>query len=70
MNHPGPSATMSTPDPVPERTTRAATSADRAAVTTLWQDCGLTRPWNDPVADFDRAVAGGRDQPRWAQNEA
>lgn len=24
----------------------------------LWQVCGLTRPWNDPVADVARALAG------------
>jgi ribosomal protein S18 acetylase RimI-like enzyme len=24
----------------------------------LWQECGLTRPWNDPAADFSRAVEG------------
>ncbi len=24
----------------------------------LWQACGLTRPWNDPHADFSRAVEG------------
>ncbi|NLS25158.1 Acetyltransferase YpeA [Sphingomonas sp. S2M10] len=24
----------------------------------LWQAAGLTRPWNDPDADFHRAVAG------------
>lgn len=24
----------------------------------LWHECGLTRPWNDPVADLDRALAG------------
>ncbi len=24
----------------------------------LWQACGLTRPWNDPHADFTRAVLG------------
>jgi ribosomal protein S18 acetylase RimI-like enzyme len=24
----------------------------------LWQECGLTRPWNDPYADFMRAIAG------------
>lgn len=35
-----------------------ATAADRAAVVALWQAAGLTRPWNDPGADFDRAVAG------------
>jgi ribosomal protein S18 acetylase RimI-like enzyme len=26
--------------------------ADVAAVITLWQRCGLTRPWNDPAADI------------------
>jgi ribosomal protein S18 acetylase RimI-like enzyme len=29
-------------------------AADNAIV--LWQECGLTRPWNDPYADFLRAV--------------
>ena len=24
----------------------------------LWHACGLTRPWNDPDADFARAVSG------------
>ena len=24
----------------------------------LWQDSGLTRPWNDPEADLRRAVSG------------
>ncbi|URW76158.1 GNAT family acetyltransferase [Sphingomonas donggukensis] len=36
----------------------AATARDRAAVVVLWEACGLTRPWNDPAADFDRAQAG------------
>jgi ribosomal protein S18 acetylase RimI-like enzyme len=31
---------------------------DRDAVVALWTMTGLTRPWNDPVADFDRAVLG------------
>lgn len=35
-----------------------AGAADREAVVTLWQAVELTRPWNDPRADFDRAVAG------------
>lgn len=30
--------------------------ADRAAVLALWQVCGLTRPWNPPEGDLDRAV--------------
>lgn len=33
-----------------------ATAADRAAVVALWQASGLTRPWNDPAADFDLAL--------------
>lgn len=35
-----------------------ATEADQDAVIALWQECGLTRPWNDPAADFARAMAG------------
>ena len=35
-----------------------ATSADATAVIALWHACGLTRPWNDPAADYQRAVAG------------
>lgn len=31
--------------------------ADAAAVVALWQAAGLTRPWNDPAADFARALA-------------
>jgi ribosomal protein S18 acetylase RimI-like enzyme len=29
--------------------------ADVEAVVALWQRCGLTRPWNDPVADITLA---------------
>lgn len=32
--------------------------ADVAAVVALWQRCGLTRPWNDPVADVALARKG------------
>lgn len=32
--------------------------ADRAAVLALWEVCGLTRPWNPPDGDLDRAVQG------------
>lgn len=35
-----------------------ANPADAVAVIALWEACGLTRPWNDPVADFARALAG------------
>lgn len=30
--------------------------ADAASVTELWQECGLTRPWNDPVKDIERKL--------------
>ncbi|MEP0315156.1 MAG: GNAT family acetyltransferase [Hyphomonas sp.] len=30
--------------------------ADRAALIALWETCALTRPWNDPNADLDRAI--------------
>ncbi len=30
--------------------------ADRAAIIALWQECGLTRPWNDPGQDIDFCV--------------
>jgi ribosomal protein S18 acetylase RimI-like enzyme len=32
--------------------------ADVAGVVTLWQACGLTRPWNDPAADIALARKG------------
>ncbi len=35
-----------------------ATADDQERVVALWQACGLTRPWNGPVADFRRAVFG------------
>jgi ribosomal protein S18 acetylase RimI-like enzyme len=28
------------------------------AAVALWHEVGLTRPWNDPVADLQRAAAG------------
>jgi ribosomal protein S18 acetylase RimI-like enzyme len=34
-----------------------ADSGDEAAVVALWHACSLTRPWNDPAADFKRALA-------------
>lgn len=35
---------------------RPATAADTDAVVLLWQEAGLTRPWNDPVADIGRKL--------------
>lgn len=37
--------------------TRVLTEADRGAAVAIWDAVGLTRPWNDPVEDFDRALA-------------
>ncbi len=37
---------------------RIATEQDRDTIIALWQACDLTRPWNDPVKDFDRAMLG------------
>lgn len=30
--------------------------ADKSAVIALWEQCGLTRPWNDPKKDIDRKL--------------
>ena len=35
---------------------RSYRPADEAAVVALWQECGLTRPWNDPHADIARKL--------------
>jgi ribosomal protein S18 acetylase RimI-like enzyme len=39
---------------------RELTTDERAAAIGLWAEAGLTRPWNDPGADFDRALAAPR----------
>lgn len=31
---------------------------DAGDVIALWHACALTRPWNDPAADFARAIEG------------
>lgn len=33
-----------------------AGAGDRDDVIALWRGAGLTRPWNDPVSDFDLAI--------------
>jgi ribosomal protein S18 acetylase RimI-like enzyme len=33
-------------------------SDDVLAVTSLWEEVGLTRPWNDPESDYRRAHQG------------
>ena len=35
---------------------RAFHPGDETAVIALWQECGLTRPWNDPRADIARKL--------------
>jgi ribosomal protein S18 acetylase RimI-like enzyme len=35
---------------------RPFSPADEASVIQLWNDCGLTRPWNDPVKDIARKL--------------
>lgn len=35
---------------------RAYQPEDEPAVITLWQECGLTRPWNDPHRDIARKL--------------
>lgn len=42
---------------MPVDITELDATAAHAAVA-LWQECGLTRPWNDPYGDFERAVEG------------
>ena len=37
---------------------RPASHADRDRVIALWTSAGLTRPWNDPAQDFERASSG------------
>lgn len=39
-------------------TITALTAGHHADAVALWHATGLTRPWNDPVADLDRALAG------------
>jgi ribosomal protein S18 acetylase RimI-like enzyme len=34
------------------------TEADCTRTVAIWEAAGLTRPWNDAVADFERALAG------------
>jgi ribosomal protein S18 acetylase RimI-like enzyme len=46
------------PAPAPALTIGPIADADIAAVITLWQRCGLTRPWNDPAADIALARKG------------
>ncbi|MDP3692712.1 GNAT family acetyltransferase [Bradyrhizobium sp.] len=44
--------------PVAARAIAPIGDADTAGVISLWQRCGLTRPWNDPAADIALARKG------------
>ena len=35
--------------------------SDQHAVVALWRECGLVRPWNDPVQDIRRKLGMQRD---------
>lgn len=48
---------------------RSFRESDRTAVIALWHDCGLTRPWNDPDADIDRAIANATSDILVAEHE-
>lgn len=37
-------------------------SSDQAALVAIWNECGLTRPWNDPHKDIARKLGV---QPEW-----
>ena len=35
--------------------------SDQDAVVALWRECGLVKPWNDPVKDIRRKMGIQRD---------
>ena len=41
---------------------RSYRASDEPAVVSLWQECGVTRPWNDPHKDIARKLGV---QPEW-----
>ena len=40
---------------------RAYRESDQGAAVALWRECGLVRPWNDPVKDIHRKLRVQRD---------
>lgn len=44
-------------------------AADADAAVALWNEAGLTRPWNDPHADFARAITGAHSAVLGARDE-
>ncbi|SKB81042.1 GNAT family acetyltransferase [Sphingopyxis flava] len=49
---------------------RPATAGDAEAAIGIWQACGLTRPWNEPRADFARALGHDAATILVAENDA
>ncbi len=47
-----------------------ASASDRKQVVALWQVAGLTRPWNEPFADFDLALSNPTSAILLAREEA
>ena len=41
---------------MPSLTIRPVAHEDTDAIINLWQLCGLTRPWNDPLKDIQRKL--------------
>ena len=41
-----------------ELTIREMLAGESDTIAALWADCGLTRPWNDPLSDIAFALAG------------
>src|SRR3546814_8421019 len=54
----------------PAMTLRPATAGDADAVIAVWAACDLTRPWNDPRADFARALDHGASTIWVAESDA
>ena len=50
--------TASPAKPLPALAVADIRDADVATVIALWQNCGLTRPWNDPTSDIALARRG------------
>ncbi len=40
---------------------RVYRESDQGAAVALWRECGLVRPWNDPVKDIHRKLRVQRD---------
>ena len=45
----------------PKPMIRPFEQGDAGQIVDLWESCGLTRPWNDPLADIARKQAHGPD---------